>query len=696
MSFEIAVDVGGTFTDLVLRQPGQETRHYKSSSTARIEEGILSGIGIIAADLGLERQQLLERCSDFACGTTAATNAVLEGKGARTALLCTEGFRDTLLIREGTRHDVLDLYVDYPQPYVPRHLTHGIRERVNAEGGVEIPVDAEQVRAVARQLREQGVEAVAVCLLWSFLRPDHEELVGKLVAAELPGVPISLSHQVNPTLREYRRASAVSLDASLKPIVRDRIGKLESSLRQAGFAGNLSFVTSNGGRASSEEVMGKPVYLCLSGPSAAPRAASSLAQAGARDSRDVIAVDMGGTSFDVSIVVGGRIPTHREGVIDGHMFGVPSVDVKTIGAGGGSIARVDAGGFIHVGPHSAGAFPGPACYGRGGTLPTVTDANLARGLLNPHNFAGGQFALSVENARRAIEEHVAGPLGLSVEDAASLIGLAAEQSMVAAIEDITVRRGIDARRFVMVSGGAAGGLHSAEIAREMGMGTVLFPQASGVLSAYGIAIGDFSFNFTRSFYAISSAFNFEGLGIVLEGLVAEGRSFLERMQVPAQRQRLAFSVQARYAGQIWEITLPLDGERLQGEAALAALVARFHALHEQLYAVRAEHDAVEFIEWDLLAVGERPALSLVEPEPVGADATARARELRTVSLGRPARPIQVPVYERAALFAGAVLPGPALVEDPLFTCLIPEACTGRYTADRTLIVDIHPLAPQRH
>ncbi|MDQ8030424.1 MAG: hydantoinase/oxoprolinase family protein, partial [Bordetella sp.] len=259
------------------------------------------------------------------------------------------------------------------------------------------------------------------------------------------------------------------------------------------------------------------------------------------------------------------------------------------------------------------------------------------------------------------------------------------------------RRGIDARRFLMVSGGAAGGLHSAEIARELGMETVLFPQASGVLSAYGIAIGDVSFNFTRSFYAISSNFNFEGVGIVLDGLVAEGRAFLKRMQVPANRQRLAFSVQARYAGQIWQITLPLEGSTVDGDASLASLVGRFHTLHEQLYAVKAEHDAVEFIEWDLHAVGERPALAHDEPRRAPrAEATAQPRSHRGVYLGRPALEVQVPVYDRAELFEGAVLPGPALVEDPLFTCLIPEACTGRYTADRTLIVDIHPLNPQQH
>ena len=350
-----------------------------------------------------------------------------------------------------------------------------MRERVTAEGAIAVALDEAGVVTAIDRLRAEGVEAVAVALLWSIANPAHELRIAKLLARHLPGVPVSLSHRVHPTLREYRRTSATAIDASLKPVVERAIGALEGRLREAGFGGVLTLVTSNGGRTAVGDVIAKPVYLCLSGPSAAPQAGTSVARQEAFEPGDLLTVDMGGTSFDVSITTDWETPTHREGVIGGHMFGVPSVDVRTIGAGGGSIARVDAGGMLHVGPASAGAFPGPACYGRGGTRPTVTDANLVRGLLDPDGFADGQMRLSREAAETAIREHVAGPLGIGVAEAANLISVAVEQNMVAAIEAITIRRGVDPRGYTLVSGGSAAGLHAAAMARELGMRRVLVP-----------------------------------------------------------------------------------------------------------------------------------------------------------------------------------------------------------------------------
>lgn len=681
---EIAVDVGGTFTDFVLREADGRLTSYKSSTTpGDIAVGIFNGLDLIASRRGITREALLAGCAAFACGTTVATNAILEGKAARTALLCTEGFRDTLLIREGGKADTYNLRQDYPPPYVPRRLTLPVRERVTAEGSIAIPLDEASALAAIARLREEGVEAVAVALLWSIANPAHELRLGELLALHLPGVPVSLSHRVHPTLREYRRTSATAIDASLKPVVERAIGALDGRLRTAGFGGVLTLVTSNGGRTAVGDVIAKPVYLCLSGPSAAPQAGTSVARQEGFEPGDLLTVDMGGTSFDVSITTGWETPTHREGVIGGHMFGVPSVDVRTIGAGGGSIARVDAGGMLHVGPASAGAFPGPACYGRGGTRPTVTDANLVRGLLDPEGFADGQMRLSREAAETAIREHVANPLDIGVAEAANLISVAVEQNMVAAIEAITIRRGVDPRGYTLVSGGSAAGLHAAAMARELGMRRVLVPGIAGVLSAYGIATGDIRFNFSRSLFASSARFDHAAVDVVLAALEAEGGDYLDRMGVaPAQRE-LSLTAEARYAGQVWQLTLRLPVRRIPDAAALADVVEAFHALHERTYSVRAA-DPVEFVEWNLVATGR------VAPQHAAAAAVhegvATAQGTRRAWLREAGGEVELPLFIAEATPPGRRIAGPALVQGRLTATLVPPAAQAWMTSSGSLVI----------
>lgn len=686
MGVEISADVGGTFTDFVVRDADGTVGLFKSSTTpGRIADGIFAGLDLIATRRGTDLRGLLAGCDSFACGTTVATNAILEGKAARTGLICTAGFRDTLLIREGGKADTYNIFVDYPDPYIPRHLTYGVAERVNAEGGVETPLDEAAVRAAIARMRQLEVEAVAVALIWSIANPAHELRIGEILATAWPGVPFSLSHRVSPTLREYRRFSATAIDASLKPVVQRNIAEIEDRLAAAGFAGVLTFVTSNGGRTSTAEVLAKPVYMCLSGPSAAPHAGVVLAGAEGLADGNIVTIDMGGTSFDVSIATGWETPMHREGVIGGHMFGVPAVDVRTIGAGGGSIAHVDAGGFIHVGPESAGARPGPACYGRGGTRPTVTDANLVLGLLDPAGFADGQMELSPEAAARAVREHVADPLRLGIEEAASLIALTVEQNMVGAIEDLTIRRGVDPRGYLLVAGGSAAGLHAAAIARELGMTRALVPDAAGVLSAYGIATGDIRFGFARSLFASSARFDRDAVNAVLADLRAEGQAYLDRMRVPADRRELRFTAEARYAGQVWQLTLRLPHERIAADGGLEELVEAFHRLHEHHYAVRAA-DPVEFTEWNLMAIG-RVAAEAAEPtRSMAAEVPAPRR--RRVFLKQAGGTLDIPVHDGSALPVGAPLPGPALVQTRLTVALIPAGCTGHMTARGGLMIAI--------
>ncbi|MCB8883785.1 hydantoinase/oxoprolinase family protein [Acidisoma cellulosilytica] len=683
----ISLDIGGTFTDFVVRDAEGGIETYKSSTTnGRISDGIFNGLTMIAERRGVRLSGLLGECRSFACGTTVATNAILERKTAKTALLCTEGFRDTLLIREGGKADTYNLWVDFPEPFLPRRLTFGITERMNAEGGMETPLDEAQVHAAIAQMKHWGVEAVAVSLLWSISNPAHEIRIGEIIAETWPEIPVSLGHQVHPTIREYRRTSATAIDASLKPIVYRNVNELRARLETSGFSGVLTLVTSNGGRTSIEEVMAKPVYLCMSGPSAIPHAGSEIARMERIDHGNIITVDMGGTSFDVSVTTAWQTPMHREGMIGGELFGVPSVEVLTIGAGGGSIARVDTGGFIHVGPESAGAFPGPACYGRGGQRATVTDANLVRGLIDPDGFADGQMQLSRAAAEKVIADDIGMPLGMTVAEAASLICLTIEQNMVGAIEEITVRRGVDPRDFLLVSGGSAGGLHAAAIARELGICRVIVPRAAGVLSAFGIDRGDVKFNFGQSLFTSSLGFAYERVGKVLAELEREGRAYLDRMGVPDQHRELQFTAEARYAGQVWQLSVPLARPEIRDETDLAVFIEAFHRLHETHYSVRSPEDAVEITEFNLVAIGRGEPR--VESDKIAKVQSVPQPKWRRVFLKEEGGEIDLAVYDLETMPFGHTVEGPCLIQDKLTVSLVPSAAKAYVTEHHSILIDL--------
>ncbi|MBM7045658.1 hydantoinase/oxoprolinase family protein [Rhizobium lusitanum] len=681
--YHVAADVGGTFTDLVLRDGQDQTFLFKSLTTpVDLSIGIFNGLELMSKAIGASVKELLTSAVSFACGTTAATNAILEGKTARTVLLCTEGFRDILSIRTGGRQG-FSIQEAFPEPYIPRELTLGIHERVNAEGQIETALDVDKARAVIEACARLEPEAIAVALLWSHLNSSHEKKLGALIDEILPGIPYSLSHQVNPVIGEYKRTSATAIDASLKPVLRQQITALESKLAACGFRGQPTFVCSNGGRTSSREITERPVYLCLSGPSTAPAAACRLAKRAGITHGNVITIDIGGTSLDASIARGGRVAMHREGSIAGHVFGVPSIDVATVGSGGGSIAWVDAGGMLRVGPESAGSFPGPACYGRGGIRPTVTDANLVRGLLDPDAFADGQMTLSLQNAREAIQRDVAEPLGVSVEEAASLIAAVTEQDMVAAIEELAIKRGFDPREFLLVSGGGAGGLHAARLAMELGMKEVLFPHAASVLCAYGTATGDVKFDFSVSRPTNSRSFDFAGIVRALEGLETEGVAFLDRMNIEPDRRVLRFSVDAHYQGQVSYLSVDLP-TRIDGQADLDALIEKFHLEHERNYSVRAPGDTVEFVAWNVEAIGrtyEAEGSFAGEP-PLNEFIVSRERTTVHSTQGTTI----IALISSPDLRPGDTFKGPALVEDRLTSIFVPDDATAVVTNDRGILV----------
>ncbi|MGQ3176097.1 MAG: hydantoinase/oxoprolinase family protein, partial [Blastomonas fulva] len=452
-----ATDTGGTFTDLVVEEDdGTITLHKAATTPSDPVAGVLDALRVAADARGLTLADLLARGDSFIHGTTHAINAIIQGRTARTALIVTAGHRDMLLFREGGRAEPFNHAHAYPQPYVPRALTFEVPERIMAGGKVLTALDEAATEQVLEAIAQADVEAIAVALLWSTVNPVHENRIGAMIAARFPGTPFSLSHSVNPTLREFRRASSAAIDASLKPLMGAYLGSLEARLTEAGFAGRVMVLTSAGGMVDAREVAAQPISAINSGPSMAPVAGRYYAlREGGFD--NAIIADTGGTTYDISIIADGRVAMTRDLWIGepyrGHLAGYPSVEVKSVGAGGGSIARVDASGLLHVGPQSAGAMPGPVCYQRGGTLPTVTDACVVLGYLDPDFFLGGKMQLDAEGARRAIEEHIAAPLGVSIEEAAwSIVDLATE-AMVQAIQDLVVNQGIDPARAVLIGGG---------------------------------------------------------------------------------------------------------------------------------------------------------------------------------------------------------------------------------------------------
>jgi N-methylhydantoinase A len=675
----LACDVGGTFTDLVVMAPGGWRLHKAPTTPADPVEGVLAAIDLAAAAAGQRRRDFLAGADRFVHATTRAINAVLTGGTARTAFLTTAGHRDVLLLREGGRLNPYDNRQGFPKPYVPRALTFEVPERIGAAGEIVTPLDAAAVLAIVERLQAARVEAVGVCLLWSIANPAHELAVGALLERHLRGVPVTLSHRLNPIVREYRRASAACIDASLKPLMTRYLAGLAERLAEAGFAGRTLMVTSQGGVIDAAAAAAAPIHALNSGPAMAPVAGRHAVRLDAPGC-DAIVADTGGTSYDVSLVRRDRLPWTGESWLGprflGHMTGFPAVDVRSIGAGGGSIAWLDGGGLLHVGPESAGAVPGPACYGRGGTRPTVTDCALALGYLDPARFLGGRMALDADAARRAIATALAGPLGLPVEAAAAAVLDLLTQAMVAAIEEITVNQGIDPRAAVLVAGGGAAGFNSVAIARRLGCRAALFPELGAALSAAGALLSDLVYTDGRVRYLRSDAPDPAAASAVLAELAAGAAAF--HAEAGPGATRTDFWVEARYPQQTWEIEVPVRAEAFD----LERVVADFHAAHHALYAVSDPSSPIEIIAWRVRAgralAGGGAARLAAAPEPP-APAT---RRVHLAGAGWT----ELPLHRFAALPAGAPLAGPAIVESPFTTIVLPPGSRGRRLPSGTLEV----------
>jgi N-methylhydantoinase A len=660
--FTIGIDVGGTYTDLVAIDEAGKTVFAKSPSTPQDQSvGVMAGLEELARRLGLTRADMLGVTDRVVHGTTVATNALLERKGARVALLTTMGHRDVIEMREGLKGDRYDLRSPPPEPLVPRERRFGVKERLKASGEIATPLDDQSLDDAIAAIRRSGATSVAVCFLHAYLNPVHEIAAVERLARELPDISISRSSDVLPQIKEFERVSTTIVNAYVGPLVRHYLTNLAQRLAEAGLKGSLFIVLSHGGMAPVEEASRLAAGTVLSGP------AGGIS--GARRCADLLGIpnlvpfDMGGTSTDISLISEGRASLSVDGMLAGQRIALRSLDIASIAAGGGSIASIDAGGTLRVGPESAGSVPGPACYGNGGTAATVTDANVVLGYLDAAAFMGGKRPLD-RAASEAAVDRVAASLGLSRLQAAAGIFRMINLKMADGIRLMTLRRGVDPRRFALLSFGGAAGLHAAEVARELDIKRIIVPTAASVLSAWGMLTSDLRYEVSRTHYGA-------GPRIAADEVRA---LYAELEQQAAGRLRAWFdgpvtiepSAEMRYGEQIFEIDVALDGLDWNADALVDQIEDRFHRRHEELYTYASRDQEVVFVNARVAAVG---AVSRhgQDQRPAPSAAACAPRAMRQAYFGGWR---DVPVYALDALQPGHSFEGPGIVEAETTTVVV--------------------------
>ncbi len=652
----MGVDVGGTFTDMVLRDAAGTVRIFKSPSVpADPSEGVLGVLRLAAQELDLPLTALMRDCALFVHGSTVATNTILEKKGAKVGMLTTEGFRDSLEIRRGIRDNQWDHRAPFPQVLVPRYLRLPVRGRIGADGQELAPLVTADIDAAAKAFTDEGVESVAVCLFNSFLDGTHERGVGAQLAKSWKGKWISLSSEVMPTMGEYERGSTAVVNAYIAPKVTSYLSALDQQLRQLGLPRSLLLLQSNGGAVSVDQVAQRPVMLVLSGPAAGVGALKGCAAPGER--ANLISMEIGGTSCDVMVMAKGDVPVADELVIDGYHLTTPSVEIHTVGAGGGTVAWVDGAGLLHVGPQGAGARPGPAAYGFGGENPTVTDAQLVLGRLRPGPLAGG-VTLDGALARKAVEEKLAKPLKLSVEEAAAGVIRLLEQNLLHAVERLSIERGHNPATFTLVAAGGAGPMHGAAVARALGCKRALLPRAAGAFCAMGMLQSDVRQDYLQVFLA-----DLDKVAQDKEGRAALDKAFAELDARAGDAEVKDREIDLRYEGQQWPV-------RVAAGSAFDAAAARksFETEHQRLFGHIQPGGRIDITA--LRVVGRTP-LDWTPPAARSPQATApKPRQVRKIWIDTAQGWRDVPVYDGADLRPGCKLDGPLLIEERTTTAFI--------------------------
>lgn len=673
MSFKIGVDVGGTFTDFLLMDEEGNPEVFKVLSTPEDPSlALVDGFGQMARTLGMDLSSFLEKVEIIVHGTTVTTNAVLTGNIAKTGLLTTKGFRDALQMRRGIREELYNNRYLPPPPLVPRYLRIPVAERVDFYGKIVQEIHSSDVESAVAQFKDQGVEAVAICFMHSYANSTNELIAEKKVKECLPEAYLSVSSKILPQVRFYDRVSTTVLNSAVGPILRKYLLKLTDRLRKESFKGILLIMQSNGGVTSPEAVTELAASTLLSGPASAPIA--GMAYTSLHGHQDFITIDMGGTSFDTALIKDSNPTVTTEGKVSRYALALPMMEINTIGAGGGSIAWIDEGGLLRMGPKSAGARPGPVCYGLGGCEPTCSDANLILGYLNADYFAGGKMKLDYEGAERAIQKKIAEPLNMELVEGAYGMCHIMNVNMASAIREISVLKGYDPREFLLVCAGGAGPIHAAMIANELEIPKILIPKESSIFCAAGMLLSDLKHDFVRTYH---TAFSKEKIDLsyflsLVEELEREGDGLLSSEKIPPEKRIFQYTLDLRYVGQYHEVNVPVTSEDIRSFNVEEMLEA-FHSQHDRLYgySLRQEGTKVELVNLRMTAIGltEKPAFR--KESFKGKDVREFLKGKRDVFIPTEMDYLQVEVYDGERMGSGNMVKGPAIIEKINTTIFVP-------------------------
>ena len=668
--YRLGIDAGGTFTDFVLADKSGNIKIYKTPSTPDDPtKAIEDGLKIISEDLEINPSDIISQSDLCINGTTVGLNALIQHKGSPVGLICTEGHEDSIEIRLGHKEDGYRYDPDYPPAVMlsPRFLRKGIRERILSNGKVKISINEDDVREACKIFVDEGVNSIAISFIWSVLNPSHEIIAEKIVREMMPNAFITVGSRLYPQIREYTRTSTAVTNAYLSPTLKSYVSAINEYFISLGGKNNVRYFQSNGGLATGDVMTDRSVYAINSGPASAPIAGLSIANP--FKYKNVITVDMGGTSFDITLTKGGSTNLNKNVDFLRYRIGVPMIHVETLGAGGGSIAWIDEMGLLQVGPQSAGANPGPACYSKGGEKPTVSDANLVLGYLNPDGLIGGKLPLNYENAFSSIEKNIAKPLGMEVEKAAYGIFTIVNSNMVNGIRRVTVERGYDPRDFVLVAGGGATGAHITALAKEMGIDTVIVSKLSSGLCAYGQIISDVKYNYMATIPTrLDSIKAAEKINKTFKEIESKGIEHLNKDGFEEKKINTYRSLEMRYVGQIHECTVNIDFFEIT-EETLQNIKEAFHNRHEELYTYSEKDSPVELVNIESTIYGriDRPNYSELENKGQINDALKISRNLIFSEKGNV---LKTPVYDGNKLSPGNLIDGPAVVEEDTTTLVI--------------------------
>lgn len=668
--YRLGIDAGGTFTDFILSKPDGDVQIYKVLSTPHDPTlAIKNGLAEIDARAGVSAEELVSQSDLCINGTTVGLNALITHNGAKTGLICTKGHEDSIEIRLGHKEDGYRYDPDYPPAVMlsPRYLRKGVEERVISTGEVKTPMNEDDVRAACETFRKEGVESVVVSFVWSVLHPQHEQRAAEIVREMLPDVHLTVGSQLYPQVREYTRTSTALVNAYLAPILQKYVGAIDEYFQSLGADKPVRFFQSNGGLALGSTVAEQAVYAINSGPASAPQAATFIAEPW--QDQNIITIDMGGTSFDITLTHEGKANVNKNIDFLRYRIGIPMIQVETLGAGGGSIGRIDEMGLLQMGPQSAGSEPGPACYGKGGEQPTTTDANLVLGYLSPKGLVGGRLELDQDRANQAITSKIADPLGLSLERAAYGMFTIVNNNMVNGIRRVSVERGYDPRDFVLMGAGGATGAHITALANEIGINRILISKLASGLCAYGQIISDVKYNFMAPApFRLDSEDVSSKLQGLFDGLENKGYDQLNKDGFSKDDIHVTRTLDMRYTGQVHECTVEVDAFDITPES-LKTLEEAFHIRHEELYMYSERHSAIEVVNVESTIIGkiERPARM---KQAKGSGAESAKTGSRQVVFSSDGTRIDTPIYDGAKLGAGDQIEGPAILEEETTTIVV--------------------------